>query len=214
MATTDDLIANLVDDLRPVRHMRQSQGLWFIAAAIGICFAAILFSVGLRPDLTAGRLDPMFLMGSGSFLILGLAAAVTVVIMGRPQVGSDHRGWLWAAAMATVLPLAALITGIAAGPATALARSAPEHGIVCLLAGSLLGLVPAVLLVIWLRRGAPTSPERAGLVTGVAAGSFGIFAVALHCPYNDIMHIGLWHSLVVVTCAAAGRALIPRLIRW
>jgi len=214
MATTDDLIANLVDELRPVRRLRQSQGLWFIAAAIGICLAAVLLSVGLRPDVAAGRLDPMFLMGSGSFLILGLAAAVTVVIMGRPQVGTDHRGWLWAAAMATLLPLAALITGIADGPATALARSTPDHGITCLVAGSVLGLVPALLLVAWLRRGAPTSPERAGLVTGVAAGSFGIFAVSLYCPYNDIMHIGLWHSLVVVACAVAGRALIPRLIRW
>jgi len=214
MATTDDLIANLVDELRPVRRLRPSQGLWLIAAAIGLSVAVVLLSLGLRPDLAAGRLDPMFLMGSGSFLILGLAAAVTVVIMGRPQVGTDHRGWLWAAAMATVLPLAALITGIAAGPATALARSAPDHGLTCLLVGSALGLMPALLLVAWLRRGAPTSPERAGLVTGVAAGSFGIFAVSLYCPYNDIMHIGLWHSLVVVTCAAAGRAVIPRLIRW
>ncbi|MFZ4380481.1 MAG: NrsF family protein [Sandarakinorhabdus sp.] len=214
MPNTDDLIADLVGDLRPVRHLRQSQGLWFIAAAIGVCLAAVLLSVGMRPDLAVGRLDPMFLMGSGSFLILGLAAAVTVVIMGRPQVGTDHRGWLWAGAMAAVLPLAALITGIANGPATALARSAPDHGIICLLAGSALGLIPAILLVSWLRRGAPTSPERAGLVTGVAAGSLGIFAVSMNCPHSDIMHIGLWHSLAVVVCAAAGRAIIPRLIRW
>jgi hypothetical protein len=89
-----------------------------------------------------------------------------------------------------------------------------EHGLDCLMMGSGLGLLIAAVLVWWLRRGAPTSPERAGLLTGIAAGSFGIFAFSFHCPYNDIVHIGLWHGLAVVVSAALGRLIVPRLIQW
>ncbi len=53
-----------------------------------------------------------------------------------------------------------------------------------------------------------------GLLTGVAAGSFGIFAFSLHCNYSDIVHIGLWHSGGVVLSAFVGRFAVPRLIRW
>jgi hypothetical protein len=70
------------------------------------------------------------------------------------------------------------------------------------------------MLVMWLRRGAPTSPERAGLVAGVAAGASGIFAFSLHCQIDDIVHLGLSHSAVVAAMALVGRALVPRLVRW
>jgi hypothetical protein len=88
------------------------------------------------------------------------------------------------------------------------------HGAECFAVGCGSSLLVLGLLVMWLRRGAPTSPERAGLVAGVAAGAFGIFAFSLHCPFNDIVHIGLWHSAVVVIMAAVGRAVVPPLIKW
>lgn len=65
------------------------------------------------------------------------------------------------------------------------------------------------MLVLSLRRSAPTSPEHAGLLTGIA----GSFASSFHCPFNDIYHIGLWHSLAVVVSAAIGPVVVPYLIR-
>ncbi|MCR9180892.1 MAG: DUF1109 domain-containing protein, partial [Erythrobacteraceae bacterium] len=75
-------------------------------------------------------------------------------------------------------------------------------------------LLVFAILVGWLRKGAPTSPDRAGLLTGIAAGSLGIFAFSLHCADNDIVHIGLWHSAVVLLMAGLGRAVVPPLVRW
>jgi hypothetical protein len=80
--------------------------------------------------------------------------------------------------------------------------------------GGTASLLVFAMLTLWLRRGAPTDPDRAGLVAGVAAGAFGIFGFSLHCPDNDIVHIGLWHSAVVLAMARLGRAMVPRLIRW
>ena len=80
--------------------------------------------------------------------------------------------------------------------------------------GIALGSIVGLSLTFWLQKGAATSPERAGLLTGLAAGSSGIFAFALHCPHNDIAHIGLWHGLAVAVSAAIGRLIVPRAIRW
>lgn len=209
----DDFINSLVADLRPVRVLSRRSGLSLAAAA---AIAALLFAamfVGLRDDLLGGQLDPMFLLSSGLFLLLGVASTFTVVEMSRPSVGNFRDGWKWAAAMAALLPATALLlaavdvfngTGVIVDP----------EDRICLFYGTGLGLGVAAALTFWLRRGAPTSPAHAGLLTGVAAGSIGIFTFGLCCPHNDIMHIGLWHTLAVLASGGLGRAIVPALVRW
>lgn len=210
---TDALIARLVDGREPVRPLRFSSGLGLALAGLGVTMITVALLFGIRPDVVAGRFDPVFLLATGLFLLLGLASAVTVIIMSRPRVGSDHGGWVWAAAMTALLPVTAAIIGLGRG-ASAFSTTAIDHGLDCLMMGSALALLTFTVLVWWLRRGAPTSPERAGLLTGIAAGSFGIFAFSFHCIYSDIVHIGLWHSAVVIVSAAIGRFAVPPLIRW
>lgn len=210
---TNALIAHLVDGLEPVRPLRASLGLACALAGLGVSLATVTVAFGIRPDLAVGRYDPVFILATGLFLLLGLASAVTVIAMSRPRVGSDHGGWVWALAMTMLLPIAAAIIGVGRG-ASAVSGDAAEQGLSCLMVGSGLGLMTFAVLVWWLRRGAPTSPERAGLLAGIAAGSFGIFAFSFHCAYNDIVHIGIWHSGVVAVSAVIGRFGVPRLIRW
>lgn len=210
---SDALIAELVGDLEPVKPLRFGTGMAATLASAGIAAAGVVALLGARPDWVFGSSDPMHLVATGLFAGLGLAASATVIVMSRPQVGSDHSGWRWAAGMAALLPLAALIVGFErSGPM--MAPQAMEHGGECLAIGIGAALLVFALLTLWLRRGAPTAPDRAGLVAGVAAGAFGSFAVSLHCPNNDIVHIGLWHSAAVVAMAGLGRVLIPRLVRW
>lgn len=211
--TSDALIADLVGDLEPVRPLRFGAGLAGTLAAAALSAAAVVALLGLRPDWLAGAVNPMHLVATGLFGGLGLAASVTVIIMGRPQVGSDHSGWRWAALMAALLPLAGLIVAVGHGPEE-LAAPVVLFGAECLTVGATASLLVLGVLTAWLRRGAPTAPDRAGLVAGVAAGAFGSFAVSIHCPANDIVHIGIWHSMAVVAMAGVGRVLIPRLIRW
>lgn len=210
---TQSLIAELVDDLQPVRALSMARGLIVASTAALLTLVIVTLFVGLRPDIIAGNLNPVFLLATGLFLMLGVAASVAVIVMSRPQVGNEHGGWVWAAAMAALLPLSALVMGIVNGR-TAYEQSTAAHGLDCLIFGTGLSLIVGAALTLWLRRGAPTSAEQAGLLTGIAAGSFGIFAFSFHCQYSDIYHIGLWHSLVVVISAAVGRILVPRLIRW
>jgi len=210
---SDALIADLVEGLEPVKPLRFASGLAAALAAAALSSAVVVALFGLRPDWLEGRINPMHLLATGLYLGLALAATVTVVVMSRPQVGSDYSGWRWAAAMTGLLPVAGLIVGISRGR-DMLAAETMRHGGECLVLGGGASLLVFAMLVLWLRRGAPTAPDRAGLVAGVAAGAFGIFAFSLHCPDNDIVHIGIWHSAVVLAMAGLGRITVPRLIRW
>lgn len=210
---TDLLITQLVDGLEPVRPLRFSNGLGFALAGLAVTIATVTVLFGIRPDVISGSFDPVFLLATGLFLLLGLASAVTVIMMSRPRVGNDHGGWIWAVAMTALLPAAAIIISFGKG-AAAFTAGAAQQGLDCFMVGGVLGMMTFAVLVWWLRRGAPTSPERAGLLAGIAAGAFGIFAFSLHCASNDIVHIGLWHSSVVILGAAVGRIAIPPLVRW
>jgi len=210
---TNTLIGELADGLEPVEPLRFGRGLACALTAAGVSALAVVGLFGLRPDLLSGEVDPVHLLATGLFLLLGIAASVTVIVMSRPRVGSDHTGWVWAAAMAALLPVAALIVGLGSEGAM-LSQQSVSHGFDCLMMGTASSTLVFAVLVWWLRRGAPTSPERAGLLTGIAAGSLGIFAFSLNCADNDIVHIGLWHAGVVLVVAALGRAVVPRLVRW
>lgn len=202
------LIDSLVADLAPVAPLRRGPALALTAAAVIASVMVIAASFGLRSHVST-----LFLLSAGLFLFLGIAAALTLIDMARPQVGSDRTGWAWAAAMAALLPATSLLLGLS-NLSSAWAGSDPRWGMLCLAMGLLSGLASAGVLVAWLRRGAPTFPERAGWVTGIAAGSLGIFAFSLHCPDDGIFHIGLWHSATVIAAALLGRLIVPRLIRW
>jgi hypothetical protein len=210
---SDALIAELVGDLEPVRPLRLAHGLAYAigTAALTALLAVALF--GLRPDLQAGQFNPIHLIATGLYFGLALAASVTVIVMSRPCVGTDHSGWTWAAAMAALLPATGLMVGLL-DSGQMLSHDSFRHGMECFAIGGSASVLVFAMLIWWLRKGAPTAPDRAGLLTGIAAGSFGIFAFSLHCPDNDIVHIGLWHSAVVLVMGAMGRALVPSLVRW
>lgn len=209
----DNFIDALVGDLRPVRAMRSRDGLLLAglagAATVGLTIALL----GLRPDVAAGTFQPLFLFANGLLLAVGLGCAFAAVRMGMPRVGQSSHGWKWGVGIAGLLPAAALIM-LASGTETMPADLVTSHEIKCVVMGLLLGLLSATMLVAWLRRGAPTSAERAGLLVGLASGSVGMLAFAFHCPLDSFYHVGLWHALPVVLGGVIGRLVVPRMIRW
>lgn len=206
---TDPFIASLVEDLAPVRPMRQRRGMMLVLSAAAAGVAGALSRSGLRSDIVGGYPDEMLLLSAGLFLVLALASAWASVDMARPFVGSRREGWAWTALMAAVLPASAMMQW-ASQPG-----AAPDGGgWNCTLWGLGWGISTAAALIWWLRRGAPSNPQRAGLLAGVAAGSAGIFAVSLYCGHNDLPHVGLWHGASVVLGGLIGRIAIPRLVAW
>ncbi len=210
---TNELISGLVDDLKPAVPLRFSRGVAVAVAALVLTIGLATLGLGVRPDVASGHPHGMFILAGGIFLLLGIASMAATVAMSSPRVGSGRNGWGWAAATASLLPLTAIVIALLDGPSAWLA-SDPGHGVICLGFSLVLGCIVAVVLTSWLRRGAPASPERAGLLTGIASGSAGIVAFGFVCPINEIMHIGLWHGMAATISALAGWLIVPRLVRW
>ena len=210
---SEDLIAGLVADLKPKEPLQQAAGMRLALLALGAGTLGMTLLFGMRADLAEGRPDAVALLGTGLFLVLALASAWAVVDMARPYVGVRREGWGWTALMAATLPAGALIL-MAADWWRGLPGDFAMNGDSCVEYGLGWGLLTAIALTVWLRRGAPSLPRRAGMLTGVAAGSAGIFAVSLYCPHNDLVHIGIWHGFTVVLAGLLGRLIVPRLIIW
>ncbi|VAV92206.1 hypothetical protein MNBD_ALPHA04-510 [hydrothermal vent metagenome] len=208
----NSLIDGLVDDLEPVKTIKPSQGLALTAGLTLLVIFGVALTLGVRNDLAMGMADEMFFLRSGVLLMLGVATAFAAVNLARPGVGNLNRGWIWALAMAALFPLtAAIMSAINTPPVEALR---PIEGLKCLSVSGLAALVVGSGLTTWLRQGAPTSPERAGWLVGIASGALGAAAYNIYCPFNDIYYIGLWFTLPVLMSAIFGRMVVPRLIRW
>lgn len=209
----DLLIDGLAADLAPVAQQRQARGISYALGAWVIGGGALLLLLGVRSDWGQGMLVPAALLQIFWSAALGLVASWFAVRMAMPGVGRDHGGWRWAAAVAATVPLAAVVSLLAA-PSERWAATHPEAAMACLWQGLLAGSVVAAALTLWLRQGAPSSPERAGLVTGIAAGATGVTVVALHCPVDALMHVGIWHGATIGLAALIGRFALPPLLRW
>jgi hypothetical protein len=205
-------VSALIDDLEPVKPMGRALPLALSAAITLLAIGLIVWFQGMRADVVAGRPSEMFLIRSGVLLLLGGATAHAVTSMASPSVGRGQHGWQMALAAAVLFPLSALIVATTGDIGPAL--SAMNSGLRCMAYSLIGGLATAAPMVFMLRKGAPTYPERAGWLTGIAAGGLGAFAYNLHCPFNNIVYIGLWYSLALVICALVGRLVVPHLIRW
>lgn len=208
----DKLIQSLVDDLEPVGTLNPRTGLAIVGGLTLLAALAVATLLGVRNDLEMGMVDEMFFLRSGVLLMLGIATAITVVNMARPGVGNSSRGWVWALITAALFPLtAAIMSAINMPPAEALR---PTEGLKCLTVSLIAALAIGSGLTLWLRQGAPTSPERSGWLVGIASGALGAAAYNIYCPFNDIYYIGLWFTLPVIASAIIGRLVVPYLIRW
>jgi hypothetical protein len=205
-------ISDLVDDLQPVRSLNTARGLILPVTLTGIALLVIGTQMGWRSDLIAGSPSEMFLLRAGILALLGGASAHAVIAMASPSVGKHSDRWQMALAAALLFPLAAIIAVMSGNWGTAVQEI--SYGTECLTMSMIGGLGTAIPAVIWLRKGAPTSPERAGWLTGIASGALGAFAYNFHCPYSDIVYTGAWYTIAVGTCAISGRLIVPRLIRW
>ncbi len=206
-------IEMLIADLHPVRPVRSRQGIGLLLVAAILVSSVAAWRYGLRPDIATASPHPMVVLRLGTLALLGLASGVAAIASVRPAVGKPRTGWQWTLAGALLFPMAALIAVIWSGGTTSVVLAA-DYGEACLRISLASALFVGGALTIWLRQGASVRPKLTGWLTGLAAGSFGTFAYALHCPMTDIVYIGIWYTAAVGFAALAGRLIVPPLLRW
>ncbi len=185
-----------------------------LAGAIAVASAVVLVTIfGMRPDFVAGAPHPLPLLCMLLTLVVAIAAIANVTAMARPAVGAARGGWPWSIAALAILPVAALVTGLANLFETGSAELGLD-GSGCFLIGSATAAASVAVLALLLKRGAPSSAARASWLIGVAGGCVGATAVALTCPSDSILHIGFWHAAIIPLSAIVSRLTVAPLLRW
>ncbi len=210
--TNQSLIDDLTEDLQPINPIMARQGMLWVAAAAFATIVLVVLLLGVWEGLTSGKASAFFFITNGMLAALGGGAAWTVVHMANPQVGNSARPTLWSTLLLVIIPASAIITQSVHGRMDEVVTDI--HGFACAIQGITFGMITAVALIFWLRRGAPVSLAAAGTLTGFAAGAIGTFAYGLSCPLDSLAHLAIWHCIPVGFCALAGRFAVPRLIRW
>ncbi|GAA4044043.1 NrsF family protein [Parerythrobacter jejuensis] len=206
------LIAELTEDLQPVRAMKARDGLMLAGLAGAITVLAVWLVAGLWDGIVTGEASAFFLITNGLLLVLGIAAVTAVVALASPSVGNRQDGPKWALSMIAILPVAGLFAALRLGEG--IGAAVDPYAFHCLASGTAASALTFVALTYWLKRGAPVSTETAGLFAGIASGAIGSFAYGLSCPIDGVTHLGLWHVFPIAIAGALGRAILPRIIRW
>jgi hypothetical protein len=210
---TDDLIHAIAEDATPSGlHPQRSLAL---ALAGAVAAAAILFwlLLGPRGDALASLAEPRFVL---KFLVtLGLAAAAIGLVLRLIRPGAAPGLWRSALLLAPGLLLIGIGGELLAVPAERwMTVLVGVNARICLTYIPLMGLAPLGLILLALRRGAPTRPALAGAVAGLIAGGISAAFYASHCPDDSPLFVATWYVLAIAMLVALGALLGRRLLRW
>jgi hypothetical protein len=211
---TEALIQSLAQDVTPVRRGSVGRRLTLgIVAGGTVTLIALLFTLGLNPQLPEAAMRYPFWVKWGYSLSLGTLALGAVRQLARPDAALPR--WLWLLAM-PVLALAAI--GI-----FEMAQVPPGKWLEMWL-GKTWWLCPWLVLtlampifigLLWsFRRLAPTQLRAAGAVAGLAAGAIAAMIYCLHCPEMSAIFVLTWYTLGIVLAAGIGALIGPRVLRW
>ena len=211
---TDDLIARLSADLRPVRRGILWQFLIGALVVGGVVAAiAMYMMLGLREDIATAPTTMTFWTKSFYTFALAVLGFCATLVLARPD---GRTRWPWIAAIGlTVLLFVGAAMQLMMMPADQTMRLiVGSSSLVCPLyiVGLSLPVLAGVMLV--LRRMAPARPTIAGFAAGLFAGGTGAWVYTFHCGENGMMFLTLWYTLGILVVAALG-ALIGRFaLRW
>lgn len=215
MARTNELINDLVRDLRPVRRHALA-GLLARALLPGLLLSAafILFGHGLRPDLATALYVPAFWVKSAYPLVIAIVGLGALLVVARPGGRANGSALLIAITYSLLVCLAVLQLQHAASSNESrqlvLGLSAWYCPLIILATGA-----PLMAATFWfLRKSAPTSPVLAGTIAGLTAGALGAWIYSWGCIENGLPFVAIWYTLGVVLCTGLGALLGRFWLRW
>jgi hypothetical protein len=208
---TDRLIQTLAAEARPIRPLASPwtrTALWLAVAVPYVALVVVVVSP--RADLLAKLTDARFLIEQIAALTTGIAAA-------SAAFASTIPGYKRKLLLLPVLPLGVWLGSLGEGCLKALwqfglAGLSLQPDWFCLPAIMLVGALPAVAMVIMLRRGAPLRPYLAAGLGALAAAGLGNFGLRLFHPQDASVMVLVWQvgSVLILTMmgACAGRGIL------
>ncbi|KQX40236.1 hypothetical protein ASD04_06275 [Devosia sp. Root436] len=209
---TDDLIARLSADLKPVRRTAMPRLLIGALLVSGVVAAiAMLTLLGMRPDMEVATTTMMYWTKFGYTLAMALLGLAATLVLARPD-GRARWPWLAAFGLLDVLLVIAVVQLARADDMMPLIMGSSILRALTYIPVFALPVLLAALLA--LRRMAPANPTLAGFAAGIMAGGTGAWIYAFACAETGMMFLALWYTLAIVIVAALGAVLGRYLLRW
>jgi hypothetical protein len=207
---TEQIIEQLTQLLRPARPLPRPYVRAAAWLAISLGYIAVVFVLMPRDrNLLSQNAHSSFAIEQVAALITGFAAAMAALITIIP--GRDRR---WA--ILPVLPLSLWLCSLAPSCLREFSQIGLQalfmrHNLWCVPSILLFGTVPAIAMLLMLRRGAPLTPHITAALGGLAAAGVGNVGVRLVHPEDVSVMLVLWHvggvMLLSAIASCAGRSL-------
>ncbi|MEO5807803.1 DUF1109 domain-containing protein [Devosia sp.] len=211
---TDDLIARLSADLKPVpRHAVRYLLLGALGVGLVVAALSMHMMLGLRSDYPQAFMLPVFWTKFGYTLALAILGAVGTFVLSRPE-GRTKLPWLGAGLLVILLAAIAFMQMYGADPALRHHLMMGGSAMVCpwYIVALSLPILAGVLLA--MRQLAPGNPTLAGLAAGLFAGGAGAWVYSFHCGEDGMMFLLLWYSLGIAVVSALGAVIGRFVLRW
>jgi hypothetical protein len=179
---------------------------WLLAALVASL--AIVGLLGVRADVVAQLADAWFLARAGLAFVVVAAAGLATLRLGVPGDGRPRTMSLTVAAGLAAWGLVSVAMLVGTGAPIRALRDVQPH-VFCALRTLAIGVVPAALLVMMLRRAAPLQPRQAGSFAVLAGVALGVVGTQFVCPDDSAAHHLVWHAAPVLMFAAMSLA-VPR----
>ena len=206
MQATDDLITSLSghagESGADVASLRR-----FLLVALFLSFAAATLMVwvlfGFREDFTAMAQGAPFLFKASGGIALAAGAFLLVRRATLPATG----------------PLSAVLLVPGLLPFLLFAMMDPAGGdnisaAWCSADIGLLSLPALWLILLAMKKGAPTNPAKAGAVAGLLSGSLASAVHAMACHNDRGVSVLMWYGLAILLLSGLGSLIGRRVLRW
>ncbi len=212
--TTNDLIARLTGDLKPVPKTAVIQR---VGTGLGISLAAsallMWLWLGLRPDLMEATGTMSFWIKFAYTLILAAAGAWAVKRIAHPLGSIRVNLDLMVAAIVIICFLA--IAQLMAAPRDTYHILLAGHTVTVCTFNIVVLSLPLLVGAFWVLRGlAPTRLTVAGAAAGLAAGAIASLVYSFHCDESAMPFIAIWYTLGVLVSGFIGAITGRFFLRW
>ncbi len=210
---TDALIDRLAGEASPVRRVGpvwKRVALWF---AFGIPPLLVIVAVhGLAIDATTLLADRQLLIEQVAALLTAVTAAAAAFASTIPGI---NRRWMWLPALPLAVWLLALGKGclddwVRLGPGGLALRTDFD----CFGPMLLLAAVPAVAMLLMLRRGAPLAPRATLFLGALATAAVVAFGLRFFHIGDASIMVLVWHMELAAALSLAAGLAGPRLLGW
>lgn len=196
------IIDSLVADLAPVRRLRSADTRASVWAGLAIlCVGLGCFGLGTRADLPHKLFDVGYLAECAALVAMAGFSARNAFHDSIP--GTAPSPSLRAAPAIGVL-LWVMLVGFRWWAGRGHSEPSWAAGLPCVARIAGLTLVPAIAIFAMLRRAAPSTYRRTGLLALVAAAALGVVGTQLMCVKDDPAHVLLWHAGPLAFAALVG----------